>query len=79
MTDTDLLDRTAEAVRAASAPLRDRFGEVVEYRSRDELMRALAANDSAVLGVLRPRLEALRPGARWVEEGFAPFAISIAR
>ncbi|MFJ3896241.1 3'(2'),5'-bisphosphate nucleotidase CysQ [Streptomyces sp. NPDC090083] len=66
--DADLLAQTETAVRTAGAALRDRFGDVVPYGSFDELMRALAANDDAVLDVLRPRLTDLRPDARWVEE-----------
>ena len=56
VSDADLLDRTANAVREAGSALRERFGEVVRYRSREELMRALAANDDTALGILRPRL-----------------------
>ncbi|MFF5303228.1 inositol monophosphatase family protein [Streptomyces sp. NPDC013161] len=66
--DADLLAQTEIAVRTAGAALRDRFGDVVPYRTFEELMRALAANDDTVLGILRPRLTALRPNARWVEE-----------
>ncbi|MFF7076979.1 inositol monophosphatase family protein [Streptomyces lavendulae] len=66
--DADLLDRTATAVRAAGAALRERFGEVVRYETREELMHALAANDSAALDILRPRLTSLRPEAGWVED-----------
>ncbi|MQY18112.1 inositol monophosphatase family protein [Nocardia macrotermitis] len=64
----DLLEQTATAVRTAGSVLRERFGEVVRYRTRDELMGALADNDNAVLDSLRPRLEALRPDAGWVAE-----------
>ncbi|GAA1235556.1 inositol monophosphatase [Kitasatospora nipponensis] len=67
-TDADLLDRTAAAVRAAGEALRERSGEVVRYESREELMRALAANDDAALAILRPALTQLRPQARWVED-----------
>ncbi|MFD9125560.1 3'(2'),5'-bisphosphate nucleotidase CysQ [Kitasatospora sp. NPDC059571] len=67
-TDADLLDRTAIAVRTAGSALRERFGEVVRYRSRDELMRALAVNDDTALDILRPRLTRLRPDAGWVED-----------
>lgn len=66
--DADLLAQTATAVRAAGSALRERFGDVVRYQTREELMRALAANDDAVLAVLRPRLAKLRPDARWVED-----------
>jgi myo-inositol-1(or 4)-monophosphatase len=69
--NTDLLARTATAVRAAGAVLRERFGEVVRYRTRDELMSALAANDDAALAVLRPSLTSLRPDARWVADELA--------
>ncbi|MFG1791781.1 inositol monophosphatase family protein [Nocardia sp. NPDC049149] len=65
--DANLLAQTAIAVRTASSALRERFGDVVRYQTREELMRALAANDDTVLDILRPRLEALRPDARWVE------------
>ncbi|WP_330230714.1 3'(2'),5'-bisphosphate nucleotidase CysQ [Nocardia sp. NBC_00508] len=66
--DAALLAQTEAAVRAASAPLRERFGEVTLSRTREELMSALAANDDAVLDILRPRLHALRPHAGWVEQ-----------
>ncbi|MFJ6251346.1 MULTISPECIES: inositol monophosphatase family protein [unclassified Streptomyces] len=66
--DTDLLDRTAAAVRDAGSALRERFGATVPHRTREELMRALAANDDTALDILRPRLTRLRPAAGWVEE-----------
>ncbi|MFF2392200.1 inositol monophosphatase family protein [Nocardia sp. NPDC058114] len=67
-TDAELLTQAEIAVRAAGSALRDRFGDIATYRSREELMGALAANDDTVTDLLRPRLEALRPGARWVAE-----------
>lgn len=73
--DTELLAQTADAVRAAGAVLRERFGEVVRHRSREDLMSALAANDDAVLDVLRPRLARLRPEAGWVEDELAGGAL----
>ncbi|MGW3106260.1 inositol monophosphatase family protein [Streptomyces sp. NPDC001100] len=69
--DADLLAQTALAVRTAGAALHQLFGDVVPYRTLDELMHALAVNDDAVLDVLRPRLTVLRPGAGWVEEELA--------
>ncbi|MFE3635527.1 inositol monophosphatase family protein [Streptomyces sp. NPDC059168] len=68
VSDADLLHETAVAVRAAGAALRERFGEVVRYETREELMRALAANDDTALDILRPRLTRLRPDAGWVED-----------
>ncbi|WP_234531498.1 inositol monophosphatase family protein [Streptomyces shenzhenensis] len=73
--DADLLAQTASAVRAAAPALRERFGDVVRYQTREELMRALAANDDAVLDVLRPRLTLLRPDARLVEDELAGGAL----
>ncbi|MEU2794323.1 inositol monophosphatase family protein [Streptomyces sp. NPDC007100] len=73
--DADLLAQTAIAVRAAASVLRERFGDVVRYRTREELMRALAANDDAALDVLRPRLTLLRPDARFVEDELAGGAL----
>ncbi|MDH6579178.1 3'(2'),5'-bisphosphate nucleotidase CysQ [Kitasatospora sp. MAP5-34] len=66
--DAGLLDRTAAAVREAGSALRERYGEVVPYRTREDLMSALAANDDTALGILRPRLTSLRPDAGWVED-----------
>ncbi|MGW2860071.1 inositol monophosphatase family protein [Streptomyces sp. NPDC001205] len=66
--DADLLAQTALVVRDAGSALLGRFGEVVRYQSREELMRALAANDNAALDILRPRLTGLRPDAGWVED-----------
>ncbi|MGO4459451.1 inositol monophosphatase [Streptomyces sp. M-16] len=66
--DADLLDQTSVAVRAAGSALRERFGEVVRYQNREELMNALAANDDTALDILRPRLTRLRPDAGWVED-----------
>ncbi|WP_030373347.1 inositol monophosphatase family protein [Streptomyces rimosus] len=73
--DADLLAQTAIAVRAAASVLRERFGGVVRHRTREELMRALAANDDAALDVLRPRLTLLRPDARFVEDELAGGAL----
>ncbi|MFD7027395.1 3'(2'),5'-bisphosphate nucleotidase CysQ [Streptomyces sp. NPDC059917] len=66
--DADLLDHTATAVRTAGLALRERFGAVVRYGTREELMRALAVNDTTALDILRPRLTSLRPQAGWVED-----------
>ncbi|MFE2337527.1 inositol monophosphatase family protein [Streptomyces sp. NPDC093065] len=64
----ELLAHTSDAVRTAGSVLRERFGDAIRTDSRDDLTRALAANDDAVLEVLKPRLTALRPDARWVDD-----------
>lgn len=66
--DAAVLTETATAVKAAGSALREGYGEIVRYQSREELMSALRANDEVSLAVLRPRLTELRPDARWVEE-----------
>ncbi|MFB6628938.1 inositol monophosphatase family protein [Streptomyces sp. NPDC056362] len=68
VSDADLLAGTAAAVREAGAALRERFGEVVPYQTREELMSALDANDDTALRILRPRLTRMRPDAGWVED-----------
>ncbi|MFF4981317.1 inositol monophosphatase family protein [Streptomyces sp. NPDC001046] len=73
--DEDLLARTVLAVNAAGSALRERFGDVVPYDTREELMRALAANDKAALDILRPRLAEVRPVAGWVEDELAGGAL----
>jgi myo-inositol-1(or 4)-monophosphatase len=40
VSDADLLTRIAIAVRATGSALRERYGDVVAYQTRDELMRA---------------------------------------
>lgn len=64
----ELLAHTSDAVRTAGSVLRERFGDAIRTGGRDDLTRALAANDDAVLEVLKPRLTALRPDARWVDD-----------
>ncbi len=77
--DAEVLAQTAAAVREAGSVLRERFGAVAAYRTREDLMRLLAANDEAALEILRPRLSRLRPDARWVQEELAGGALPAGR
>ncbi|MFJ4919958.1 inositol monophosphatase family protein [Streptomyces sp. NPDC088725] len=71
ISDADLLEQTANAVREAGSVLRERFGEIVRYQTREELVQALDANDDVSLAILRPTLTRLRPEAGWVEDELA--------
>ncbi|WP_214324716.1 inositol monophosphatase family protein [Nonomuraea sediminis] len=64
----DTLAQTAIAVRAAAVGLRDRFSADTRPGTLDALMSMLRANDEVVLGDLKPRLLAARPGAGWVDQ-----------
>lgn len=44
------------------------FSPRPEYTTRDEVVAAIHANDFESLAVLRPHLNAIRPGAGWVED-----------
>jgi len=68
--DHELLPQVAGALEQAGLILRERYSPEARPASLEELMTALAANDSAVLDLLKPRLLAVRPGARWVEDEF---------
>jgi myo-inositol-1(or 4)-monophosphatase len=66
--DQQLLQEVIDVVHDAGTVLRDRF----EPRSRpadfNEIVADLSANDDAVLARLKPRLQALRPTAGWVDD-----------
>jgi myo-inositol-1(or 4)-monophosphatase len=66
--DRELLPEMIEAVRSAGVHMVTRYPDVPEYRSRDDVVSAIYANDAASLLYLKPRLMKLRPGARWVED-----------
>ncbi|MFJ5877354.1 inositol monophosphatase family protein [Streptomyces sp. NPDC093088] len=68
VSDADLLAQTVIAVREAGSALRERFGDVVSYQTREELMSALAGNDDTAVDILRPVLTRLRPDAGWAED-----------
>lgn len=66
--DRGLLPGMIEAVRSAGAHMVTRYPDTPEYRTRDDVVSAIYANDAASLRYLKPRLMELRPGARWVED-----------
>ena len=66
--DRALLPGMTEAVRIAGAHMHTRFYDVPEFRTRDDVVSAIYANDGASLEYLKPRLTELRPDAGWVED-----------
>jgi len=66
--DRALLPGMIEAVRTAGAHMLTRYPEVPGYRTRDDVVSAIYANDEASLQHLKPGLTRVRPGARWVED-----------
>lgn len=66
--DQALLPGVAAAVQAAGAHLVERFGTSSDFRTREDVVAAIHANDAAALVYLRPPLEALRPQAQWSED-----------
>lgn len=64
-----LLDPVVHALREAGTVLRSRFDPHRRPPTTlEDVVQAIDANDAAVLEVLRPRLEALRPQAHWAED-----------
>jgi len=57
-----------QALTEAGKVLVDRFTDRPGFTDRDDVVRAIHANDNASLAVLRPALEALRPEAGWAED-----------
>lgn len=66
--DIALLPGVTAALEAAGRVLIDRFGTRPDFVDRADVVRAIADNDTAALAVMRPALEALRPGAGWAED-----------
>ncbi|MFG2577001.1 inositol monophosphatase family protein [Streptomyces sp. NPDC048481] len=73
--DTDgleaVLERAVAAVRQAGALLLDRHDTDARPVDLDGVVRAIDANDAAVLAVLKEPLLAARPGSRWEEDELA--------
>ncbi|MEU6585870.1 inositol monophosphatase family protein [Nocardia sp. NPDC046763] len=66
--DRELLPDIIAAVQTAGARLRKRFDIGSRPEDLSEIVAALRTNDTAVLELLRPALETVRPGAGWVED-----------
>ncbi|WP_218123985.1 inositol monophosphatase family protein [Quadrisphaera sp. DSM 44207] len=66
--DEALLAEVVAAAEAAGERLLERSPAAVRPRTREEVVAAIRAGDAASLAVLRPRLQAARPGAGWVED-----------
>ena len=64
----ELLTQVTEAVRPAGRCLAGRFSTAARTDGVEGILAALAANDDAVLDVLRAPLLAARPGSGWVED-----------
>ncbi|MDX3695738.1 3'(2'),5'-bisphosphate nucleotidase CysQ [Streptomyces europaeiscabiei] len=66
-----VLERAVTVVKTAGERLRERYDVDARPADFDEIVRAIHANDEAVLALLkRPLLEA-RPGSRWEEDELA--------
>ncbi|MFD3329911.1 inositol monophosphatase family protein [Streptomyces sp. NPDC058701] len=66
-----LLERTVAAVEAAGELLRERHDVSARPGDLDEVVRAIYANDEAVMALIERPLLAARPGSRWVEDELA--------
>lgn len=66
-----VLERTVTVVKAAGELLRERYDGGARPGDLDEVVRAIYANDEAVLALVKEPLLAARPGSRWVEDELA--------
>lgn len=66
--DRELLSGVIDAVQAAGARMMSVFPGRPDYTTRDQVVRAIHANDEESLAVLQPMLSSLRPDAGWVED-----------
>ncbi|MCX2925589.1 inositol monophosphatase family protein [Streptomyces sp. NEAU-W12] len=66
-----VLERAVTAVKTAGEHLRERYDTGARPGNLDEIVRAIHANDEAVLAVLEQPLLEARPGSRWVEDELA--------
>lgn len=67
-TDAELLPVVVQAVQAAAEHMLTRFSTTAGLATRQSIAEAIHAADLESLALLRPMLEAARPGAGWVED-----------
>jgi myo-inositol-1(or 4)-monophosphatase len=66
--DQALLPGIVAALREAGQVMVGRLPARPEFRTRDDVVATIYANDDASLAVLKPQLSRLRPGAGWVDD-----------
>ncbi|GCD93154.1 inositol monophosphatase family protein [Embleya hyalina] len=66
-----VLERAVTVVEAAGELLRKRYDTAARPGDLDEIVRAIHANDKAVLALVAQPLLDTRPGSRWVEDELA--------
>ncbi|UQN09802.1 inositol monophosphatase family protein [Deinococcus sp. QL22] len=66
--DQALLPTVVAGVEATGQLLLQRFENRPEFKTRDDVVAAIDANDDAALTLLRPALLQARPQAGWVED-----------
>lgn len=67
-TDAELLPVVVQAVQAAAEHMLTRFSTTAGLATRQTIAEAIHVADLESLALLRPMLEAARPGAGWVED-----------
>ncbi|MFJ1959060.1 inositol monophosphatase family protein [Streptomyces microflavus] len=67
----EVLDQAVTAVTAGGELLQKRYSESSRPGDLDEIVRAIHANDDAVLALIKEPLLTARPGSHWVEDELA--------
>jgi len=70
-----VLERVVTVLRTAGELLRERYDVSARPGDLDDIVRAIYANDEAVLALTRQPLTEARPGSRWVEDELAGGAL----
>lgn len=66
-----VLERAVTVLKTAGEHLRERYDTSTRPGDLDEIVRAIDANDEAVLVLVKEPLLQARPGSRWVEDELA--------